>query len=541
MREALPRRWHGRNFVAHANQHVMDTKALQHGFTRLIVFLGGLTSIGLELTTSRLLAPYFGGSTFIWANLIGLTLAYLSLGYYLGGRLADRRPSPTLLFTITAAAAFAVGLIPVMSRPLLSFSLRAFEDLSVGAFYGSLLGVLLLTGIPTTLLGFVTPFAIRLRLRTVADAGQTAGGIYALSTLGSIAGSFLPVIVLIPLFGTARTFLTLGLALLIPSAVALVALRARLLAFCCVLLAILQIGVVTTGSASAIRPADRGRLVHELESEYNYIQVLEQDGAYLLALNEGHAVHSIYNPDQLLTRGPWDYFMVGPLFNPNAGARTTRSAALIGLAGGTVARQLSAAYGPIPIDGVEIDPEIVRVGREYFGMDEPNLNVIVEDGRYFLRTTDQRYDLIGVDAYRQPYIPFQLTSREFFQEVSDHLTPTGVTVINVGRTSTDYRLVDAIASTMASVYPHVYVIDVERFSNSIVVGANAEADIAHFAANTARLPKDSVLRTVAERSLETGNIREVAPGGTVFTDDRAPVEQVVDQIILNVAREGEDQ
>ncbi|MDP9472095.1 MAG: fused MFS/spermidine synthase [Chloroflexota bacterium] len=519
----------------------MESKAIQDGFVRLIVFLGGLTSIGLELTTSRLLAPYFGGSTFIWANLIGLTLAHLSLGYYLGGRLADRRPSPELLFTITAVAAFAVGLIPLMSRPLLSFSLSAFDDLSVGAFYGSLLGVLLLTGIPTTLLGFVTPFAIRLRLRAVADAGQTAGGIYALSTLGSIAGSFLPVIVLIPLFGTARTFLTLGLALLIPSALALVTLKARLLAILCIVLGIVQIGIATTGSASAIRPADRGRLVYESESEYNYIQVLEEDGAYLLALNEGHAIHSIYDPNQLLTRGPWDYFMAGSLFNPAASTETTKSALLIGLAGGTVARQLTAAYGPIPIDGVEIDPEIVRVGRKYFGMDEPNLNVIVEDGRYFLRTTEQRYDLIGVDAYRQPYIPFQLTSREFFQEVSDRLTPAGVAVINVGRTSTDYRLVDAIASTMTSVYPHVYVIDVERYSNSIVVGASSEASIANFAANASLLPVDSPLRVVADRSLLTGNIREVSPGGTVFTDDRAPVEQVVDQIILNVAREGEDE
>lgn len=519
----------------------MDTKTVQTGFIRLIVFLGGLASIGLELTTSRLLAPYFGGSTFIWANLIGLTLAFLSLGYYLGGRLADRRPLPTLLFAITAAAGFAAGFIPLMSRPLLSFSLEAFDDLSVGAFYGSLLGVLLLTGVPTTLLGFVTPFAIRLRLRDVADAGQTAGGIYALSTLGSIAGSFLPVIVLIPLFGTARTFLTLGLALLIPSTLALLALNERLLAVLFSLLAVLQVGVALGAETGTIRPADQGRLVYEQESEYNYIQVLERDGAYLLALNEGHAVHSIYDPNQLLTRGPWDYFMAGPLFYPGAGTTTTKNALLIGLAGGTVARQLTATYGPIPIDGVEIDPEIVRVGREYFGMTDPNLNVVVEDGRYFLRTTDQRYDLIGVDAYRQPYIPFQLTSREFFEEVSDRLTPNGVAVINVGRTSTDYRLVDVIASTMAAVYDNVYVIDVERYSNSIVVGTNDGGNIANFAANTALLPADSVLRTVAERSLATGNIRQVAPGGTVFTDDRAPVEQVIDQIILGVAREGEDE
>src|SRR3712207_7056330 len=114
--------------------------------------------------------------------------------------------------------------------------------------------------------------------------------------------------------------------------------------------------------------------------------------------------------------------MAAPIVNGGAGPDPTRSALLIGLAGGTVARQLTAGYGPIPIDGVEIDPEVAAVGREYFGLDElPNLNVVVDDGRYALRTTERRYDLVGVDAYRQPYIPFQLTSREFFQEIEDRL------------------------------------------------------------------------------------------------------------------------
>ncbi len=515
----------------------------QHlAFLRPIVFLGGFTSIGIELAASRLIAPYFGGSTFIWANLIGVTLAFLSLGYYLGGRLADRFPDARILYLCTAAAACFAGLVPIMSRPILGASLRAFDRFDVGAFYGSLLGVLLLFAVPLTLLGFVTPYAIRLRLEDVTAAGNTAGGIYALSTVGSIAGSFLPVIVFIPLFGTARTFLLLGLALLVPSLLALTLLGARRAALLSAAFAAVLITGTTVAGGGPIKPAERGRLVYETESDGNYIQVLEEDGRYLLALNEGRAIHSIYDRNELLTRGPWDYFMIGPLFNDDAGPDTTRNALLIGLAGGTVARQLTAAYGPIPIDGVEIDPEIARVGREYFGLDDPdmaNVNVIVEDGRYFLRTTDRTYDLIGVDAYRQPYIPFQLTSREFFQEVRDHLTPEGVAVINVGRTATDYRLVDAIASTMTAVYPNVYVIDVERYSNSIVVGTNAPTDRSAFARNVATLP-DGVLRTVGERAVATGNVREAASRGRVFTDDHAPVELVVDQIILDVAREGEE-
>lgn len=534
-----PQAAHG-NSEAAAVPTTLAHSGISPFFLRAIVFAGGLTSIGIELSASRLIAPYFGDSTFIWANIIGLTLAYLSLGYYLGGRVADRYPRPWLLFLVTGAAAFCSGLIPIISRPILRVSLGAFDEVAVGAFYGSLIGVLLLFAAPVTLLGFVTPFAIRLQIADVHAAGVTAGNIYALSTLGSIAGSFLPVLLLIPLFGTARSFLILSLTLLLLSLAGLLALRERGLATAIAVLAGLLLISTAAAETKQIKPPYRGELVYETESEYNYIQVLKDDGAYLLALNEGHAVHSIYDPDQLLTRGPWDYFMVGPLFNTTADQNTVQDALIIGLAGGTAARQLTAAYDDIAIDGVEIDPEIVRIGEEYFAMDLPNLNTIVEDGRYFIRRTDRTYDLIGIDAYHQPYIPFQLTTKEFFEEVSDHLTPQGVAVVNVGRYESDYRLVDVIASTMRAVYPHVYIIDVERFSNSIVIGTKSPTAISNFAGNVSRLPDDSILRTVGERSLATGNIREVEPGGRVFTDDKAPVELVVDQIIIDAAREEAD-
>ena len=497
-----------------------------------------MCSIGIELAASRLLAPYFGNSTFIWANLIGLTLTYLATGYYLGGRLADRFPRPEPLYLTTAVAAVFTGLIPVISRPILSVSLSAFDRLAVGAFYGSLVGVILLFAVPVTLLGFITPFAIRLRLADVATAGNTAGRIYALSTVGSIAGSFLPVLVLIPLLGTSRTFLCLSLVLLGLALAGLAESRACTSVCVVAILLALTIGATVAAGSPGIKPPYRGTLVEEAESEYNYIQVLKEGDSYLLALNEGHAIHSIYNPHQLLTGGPWDYFMVGPLFNVQAGTDRVHDALLIGLAGGTAARQLIAAYDDVRVDGVEIDPEVVRLGRTYFALADPRLNVIVDDGRHFLRRADRTYDLVGVDAYRQPYIPFQLTTKEFFQEVADHLRPDGSVVVNVGRTETDFRLVDVIASTMRAVFPSVYVIDVNRYSNSMVVGTKTATNVAAFQRNAARLPAGSVLRTVADLSVQSGKIRAVAPGGRVFTDDRAPVEQVIDQIIIDAARDG---
>ena len=503
-----------------------------------LVFVGGLSSIGIELSASRLLAPYFGSSTFIWANLIGLTLTYLSIGYYVGGRVADRWPDPRVLYLITTFAAAFAGLIPMIARPILELSLDAFDDVAVGAFYGSLVGTIFLLAVPVTLLGFVTPFAIRLRLHDVDGAGRTAGRVYALSTFGSILGSFLPVLLLIPLFGTRVSFLILSGALLVLSLAGLVEMRwTKGVVLGAASLALLA--AANLAASGDIKPPYRGELIYEAESEYNYIQVLKDGDEYLLALNEGHAVHSIYNPDQLLTGGPWDYFMLAPLFSESTVAPPT-SALMIGLAGGTAARQLIAVYPEMRIDGVEIDPEVAEVARRYFGLTDPRIDVIIDDGRYYLRTTERTYDIIGIDAYKQPYIPFQLTTQEFFREVEAHLTECGVAVVNVGRTESDYRLVDVIASTMRSVFPTVFAVDVERYSNTMVYGLSCPASVEAFAAKAATLPDDSIARTVSGWAITSGTIRVIEPGGRVFTDDHAPVELVVDEMIVDAARDESD-
>ena len=174
----------------------------------------------------------------------------------------------------------------------------------------------------------------------------------------------------------------------------------------------------------------------------------------------------------------------------------------------------------------------------YFALGElQNVDVIVADGRYALRTSDATFDLIGIDAYRQPYIPFQLTSREFFQEVSAHLRPGGVAVVNAGRTRTDFRLVDSLAATMRDVFPHVVAIDVDRYTNTILVGSQSPLSADALIENVDRLPEASPVREVAAWSLTSGNIRAMEAGGSVFTDDRAPVERVIDQMIFDAARE----
>ncbi len=512
------------------------TQASSGPLLLILVFVSGMSSLAIELAGSRLLAPYFGTSLYIWAVLVGLILLYLTAGYFIGGRLADRRPSITLLFQITAWAGLLVGFIPILSRPILSFSAVGFASLDAGIFLGSLVGVVLLFALPVTLLSCVSPFAIRLTTRDIKLAGSNSGRLYALSTIGSILGTVVPVFILIPSIGTPRTFYVFSLALILISVIGLWRSRGWYFWF------LLPIAGLMVLPEVVIRPAPFGKLVYATESAYYYIQVVQQDTPTGpendLILDEGHAVHSIYNPGQLLTDGPWDYFMVAPFFNHGERQSDVHSAAIIGLAGGTIARTLTAVYGAIPIDGVEIDPKIIDVGRRYFGMTEPNLNAVAQDGRYYIATTDKKYDLIGIDAYRQPYIPFHLTTRQFFQEVRGHLTPNGVAVINAGRTQTDFRLVNVVASTMKAVFPNVYVIDLPSPQiNSIIVGTNQPTQLADFATSLGGVT-DPTLKAIAAVALEPGRTREVTQASPPFTDDWAPVEKVIDEIILGYAQSG---
>ena len=503
-----------------------------------VVFAGGIASIATEVAASRLIGPFFGSSTFIWANLIGLTLLFLTIGYFIGGRVADRRPEPVVLFTITTIAGISIAITPYLAGPILRASLDAFDDVNVGVFYGSLLGTILLFAVPITFLGMISPFAVRLRTADVRESGNTAGSLYALSTVGSILGSVLPAFVLIPLLGTRDSFIALSLAVLIPSVIGLTATMQwqRVSFAAAALVAVIALPVFDRDTL--IRPADyrNSIVIHETESQYNYIQVLERGNETLLILNEGHAIHSIYDPTEPLTRGPWDYFMIAPYFVPDTAPEDVDSLLMIGLAAGTVSYQFTEAYGPIDIDGVEIDPEIVDVGREYFAMNQPNLNVIVADGRYFLEKTDKRYGIIGIDAYRQPYIPFHLTTAEFFEAVEEHLQDDGVAVVNAGRTEEDFRLVEVIASTMDHVFDEVYLVDVENFNNTMVIGVNGTSSVDAFFENVEMFEEGSILRSVADASIRFGSIRRWDGDAMVFTDDRAPVELVVDQIIFEEAQ-----
>lgn len=494
-------------------------------FLVLLVFVGGMTSLALEMCASRLLGAYFGNSLLIWAVLIGLILIYLAIGYFIGGRLADRYPSEGVLCVLTAAAALATSIIPFVSQGILDWSVVGMSQISVSIFASSLVGSILLFAIPVTLLGLVSPFALRLLARDVGHTGRLSGSLYAISTLGSILGAFLPVLWLIPTIGVRRTLLLFGLLLF---AASLWGLRPRIARIAVVFPLILL--VLPLGPLKQIP-----NMIYEQESLYNYIQVTQlPDGTRQLILNEGEAIHSIYYPDpnKVLTGWYWDYFLAAPYFNKDFKAQQLKRVGIIGLAGGTIAHQFTQVYGPVQIDGVEIDPAIVDVGRKYFNMNEPNLNVYAQDGRTFLGTTHEKYDVIAIDAFQQPYIPFQLTTREFFTQIRDHLSPTGVVTLNTAHTATDYRLVQAFVNTMSTVFPNVYTFNVPNTFNTEVMATVQPTSLATFQANMSQFPPDNVMGQLASEVVP-GATQGHPDGGIVFTDDRAPIEQITDQLLLN--------
>ncbi|HEY3345725.1 MAG TPA: fused MFS/spermidine synthase [Anaerolineaceae bacterium] len=504
------------------------------------VFTSGMTSLAVEFLASRLLGNVFGSSNLVWASIIGLILIYLTLGYFLGGRWADRSPNPRTFYGILAWGAISVGLVPVVAHPILRLSADAFDQLQLGILLGSFVAVLILFIIPVTLLGTASPFAIRLAIGDPLEAGRVSGRIYAISTLGSFLGTFLPVLLFIPVIGTFRSFIFFSAALLLVALIGLwrVAGWKGLRWYLWMPAALVLFAWV--GTAGPMKTST-GQ-VYEGESAYNYIQVLEQDGYTYLRLNDGQGVHSVYNPAVLNYNGPWEQVLVAPFFNaPPYAPGQVKRIAIVGLAAGTTARQATAVYGNIPIDGYEIDPKIVDVGRKYFDMNEPNLNVHIEDGRWGLEHSPYRYQIISVDAYRPPYIPAQMTTQEFFQIVYDHLSDDGVLVINIGRGPDDRHLIDALASTVHSVFPSVYVMDLPNTFNSILFATRQPTQAQNLLLNLRdRMNAGNTHPLLIQAmSVAATHLMTVPTDGVVFTDDLAPIEWITNRMMVRFVLSGE--
>jgi spermidine synthase len=492
----------------------------------LLVFTVGAGALGAEIAAARLMAPWFGASTIVWANTIAIVLLSLSVGYALGGRLADRDPRPEGLARIVLVASMLLAVVPFVSGPFLRLAATAVDQLSAAIFVGSLVGVGVLLAIPLLLLGMVSPYALRLAVDTVDATGRTAGRLYAISTVGSLLGTFLAALLLIPFVGTRRTFLIFAGAMALAALPQLGRWRTRAAVVPAGILALISL---PTGTIKAAGTSDR--VIWEAETDYQYARVLQApDGERTLELDEGYAAHSVYRPGRWLTGNYWDEMLALSLAGEQA---PPRSVAILGAAAGTSARQLGHYFPQARIDAVELDGELTKVGRDLFDLHGPHLHTYTAEARPWLYASTRRFDVIMVDAYRQPYIPFYLTTEEFFALVRDRLEPGGLVIVNVAQPDGSSSLEKVLAATMRTAFGDSAVWrDHSQQVNTMLVGSTASDPAGRLRAAAATVPAD--LATVVSNA--ASRLAPALTGGQVFTDDRAPVEWLVDLSLAEQAR-----
>jgi spermidine synthase len=475
-------------------------------------FVAGAAVMGLELVGLRLLAPRFGASTYVWGGLLGTIMAALAVGYLLGGALADRRPRPAWVFgLLVAGGAWVAGSLLATEA-----ALDAAEGL--GATLGPLLATALLLAPPMLLLGSVSPFVIRLEAR-LASLGVTAGRVFALSTAGSLAGTFVTAFWWIPAYGCRSTLRVLVAALVVPGALGLAWPRSRATR------AALALALAALPALVPDAPLPSG-IVHAEESPYNTVFVEEQGGNRLLRLNDPRrGFHSVQMGRGMLTGAYYDVLYLGPLL---AGGRNVL---VLGMGGGTTVRAYRRYYPGARVTAVEIDPVIVRVAHELMGVGRgADLEVHVEDARPFLKRGKGAFDVIEVDLFAGgPYAPFYCLTREFFEAVRARLAPSGLVSMNVYAPGGDRTLAGAVVATLAAVFPTV--LELPLAEERVLLAFREQAPVDRLRARLADPAVPEELRGVARHTAAALRPADARPAA-VLTDDRAPVEPLTRAMIL---------
>lgn len=442
----------------------------------LIVFLSGAVLMSLEMVGSRILAPTFGSSIYVWGSLIVVVMAALTLGYYVGGRIADRYPDLLVIGMILAVAGTFISFLPFWTSRV-NFLCGQLEPR-----VGSLLAATAFFFFPSILLATISPYAVKLSSHTLANLGNIAGRLSAISSIGSVVGTLLTSFFLIPLTGVRNIVHALGLILLILSSIIFfrkaVSRRAapapRLVwvfrITLILILIIIGILVVLWQSSSARLQVGQSGIIYERDTLYNHIAVTESGSRrYLRFDNSLQSAIDLDNPLDQVFRYT-SFLHLGVVAKP----QPTR-ALFIGLGGGSAPMKFLHDYPSLQaVDAVEIDPEVVKVAQDYFALpDDSRLRVIAQDGRLFVEHTGRAigrgeakpYDLVVIDAYSSSTIPYHLTTVEFLQLVRKTLAPDGVVVSNIigALTGPHSDLFRAMTRTFATVFPQVYIFPVHEW------------------------------------------------------------------------------
>lgn len=422
----------------------------------LSVFVSGAVVMVLEVLGTRLIAPVYGTSLHVWSAIIAVTLLSLSVGYWVGGRVADRWPRAAVYFLLFEAAALLIVLLPLVREPVLSLTKP------LGLRGGALVSAILFLGLPLTLLGMISPYAVRLAAHLITDLGRIAGRLYALSTAGSLVGTLLAGFYLIPSFRLSNIFLGVALVLCAPAAAyQLAAARRQLVAAA---LVVLVVGAVAT------RPrATAAGVLHVGETQFGQLKVFDQGGARSLLVNGTIQTQTLSGSNVALSAYTLLMAELAWRARPDG-----HHALLIGLGGG-VLPPLLASFGVVT-RSVEVDPEVLEVAREYFAFDPHRYPVTIADGRQFLASTPDRYDYILLDAFAGEAVPVHLLTAQMVDLIAQRLAPGGILVVNfLGfREGAAARPLRSVVRTIATRLPHVVVypsFPAGDYGNNIVLAA----------------------------------------------------------------------
>ncbi len=493
-------------------------------------FFCGMSVMAVELSASKLLAPFFGSSQIIWTVIIGLIMISLSIGNVLGGRSADKHNSMNRLYLFIWAAALWIAVIPFVGKYLvtaISGLLILFLPNNL-LVTGSALSCLIIFSAPLVALGMVSPYLVKLGVTDIENTGKTAGKIYAMNTIGSIIGTFLPTFVTIPLVGTSKTFLIFSMVLNLICLIYFIIRKSRFLK---TIISSIIILVLLTLPLSDSYAFWKDCLV-EKDSQYNYLQVSEDEDSVYLSTNVAFGVQSVYKKDNKLSGLYYDYALMAPQFIKDLDPAGKLDLLVLGNGTGTYAKQSKIYYPNIKTDAVEIDPEIVKLSREYFDFKDDEATIYETDGRTFLSDKNcGRYDVIMVDAFHDITIPFHMATKEFFTKVSEHLKPGGIIILNINMKSKgDNPINQYLSQTVKSVMDRVYTCDLSNSTNVLLFASNDSDMLNNFENNISRLDPANPLVNVSEYVSQ--NLQEVTEAKLVFTDDVAPVD-VLAQSLLN--------
>lgn len=507
-------------------------KRISSKYLLFVAFLSGFTIMVVEIAASRLLTPYFGSSLFVWTNIIGLIMVFLSMGYYFGGRLADKNPDEYLILKIISIASLFIFFIPFLAGPItatVSFNFLIAKYTSLVIIIGSFLTTLLLFILPITLLGAVSPFMIKILIsREKNKEGTKSGLVFAYSTIGSIFGTFLSSLVSIPILGTSSTIFAAATILLIFT---LPLVLKRKWVIIPVILFILLVFLWSFFDKNRVY----GKTVFKDESVYQNIKIVKEDNIYYLKLGADNAYSSLYKENLGISDGYFDYFSMAPYINYQD---KQKDVLILGLAGGTMVHQYNNLLGnefDFQIDGVEIDKKLINIVQDKFDLKYDNLNIYNSDGRIFLRQNKKKYDIIIIDAFsKQLYIPSHLVTREFFQELSSHFTNNGVLAINVVALSSDSKLLKVITNTLASEFEHVYVASSQYSYNYFILASSGEIDFSKISNNIENIALRNLSLSVEE------SVQKVSfdSDELVLYDDRAPLEYLTDRMAFEYLKSG---